>query len=107
MTHRPIYLIDQQSAQVATLDVRFRDDHFEGTIALETTPLYLRKLFERFEEVVEGQMFSLLDDIEEKIATARLRVLLENGAEACVTDLQVFPSTQAVSLKTCQPAQVR
>jgi hypothetical protein len=107
MTQRPIRLIDQDSARLATLDVQFRDDHFEGTISLEATPPYLRQLFEQFEEVVEGQMFSLLDAIEEKIEAARLRVLLEDGAEACVTDLQVFPSRNAVSFKTCQAATVR
>ena len=107
MTHRPIYLIDQHSARVAALDVEFRDDHFEGMISLDATPPHLRQLFEQFEEVVEGQMFSLLDDIEEKIETTRLRVIFENGAEAGVTDLQVFPSTNAVSFKIRQPTTVR
>jgi hypothetical protein len=107
MTHRPVYLIDQHSARVAALDVQFRDDHFEGLISLEGVPAPLRQLFEQFEEIVEGQMFSLLDDIEEKIEATRLRVLLENGSVACLSDLQVFPSTNAVSFKLRQPATVR
>jgi hypothetical protein len=107
MTHRPLYLIDQDSARVATLDVLSRDDHFEGTICLDATPPHLRQLFEQFEEVVEGQMFSLLDGIEEKIESTRFRVIFEDGAEAWVTDLQVFPSTNAVSFKVRQPTTVR
>ncbi|SRR6266540_2864622 len=107
MTNRPIYLIDQSSARVAALDVQFRDDHFEGTISLDATPPQLRELFEQFEGIVEGQMFSLLDDIEEKIAAVPLRVVFEDGAEADVVDLQVFPSTNAVSFKTRQPTTVR
>jgi hypothetical protein len=107
MTHRPLELIDQHSARVATLDVQFREDHFEGTICLDATPPYLRQLFEQFEEVVEGQMFGLLDDIEEKIEANRLRVTFNNAAEAWVTDLQVFPSTNAVSFKIRQPTTVR
>src|SRR5436309_12646396 len=106
MTNRPLYLIDQNSARVAAVDVEFREDHFEGTISLDTIPPQLRQLFEQFEEIVEGQMFSLLDDIEEKIGAIPLRVFFENGAEADVTDLQVFPSTKAVSFKTCQPKTV-
>ena len=107
MANRPLYLIDQSSAQVAALDVQFRDDRFEGTISLDATPPQLRQLFEQFEEIVEGQTFSLLDDIEEKIAAVPLRAVFENGAEADVTDLQVYPSTKAVSFKTRQPTTVR
>ncbi|MBI1916950.1 MAG: hypothetical protein HYS12_19755 [Planctomycetes bacterium] len=106
MTNRPIYLIDQTSARIASLDVRFREDHFEGTISLDMTPPQLRHLFEQFEEIVEGQMFSLLDGIEEEIGAVPLRVVFENGAEADVTDLQVFPSTKAVSFKTRQSTTV-
>jgi hypothetical protein len=107
MTIRPLHLIDQASAKVAALEVYFRDDHFEGTISLDATPPQLRELFEQFEEVVENQVFSLLDDIEEKIAAIPLRAVFENGAEADVVDLQVFPSTKAVSFKTRQPTTVR
>jgi len=52
-------------------------------------------------------MFSLLDDIEDKIGTVPLRVSFDDGGEASVVDLQVFPSTNAVSFKIRQPATVR
>jgi hypothetical protein len=104
MMHKPLCLVDQSAGNVATLDVQFRDDHYEGTISLDATPPQLRQLFEQFEEVVEGQMFSLLDDIEEKIGTIPLRVRFDDGEEADVADLQVFPSTNAVSFKTRQLA---
>src|SRR4051812_21283473 len=106
MTLRPTHLIDQNSAKAGTLDVVFRDGHFEGTISLGITPPQLRQLFEQFEEIVEGQMFSLLDAIEEKIEDIPLRVVFENGMEASITDLQVFPSTNSVSFKTRQPMAV-
>ena len=35
-----------------------------------------------------------------KIGAIPLRVVFENGVEAGVTDLQVFPSTHAVSFRT-------
>src|SRR5437016_5413393 len=99
MTRKPIYLIDQSAAKVAALDVQFHEDHYEGTISLDATPPELRRLFEQFEEIVEGQMLSFLDDIEQKIAAIPLRVLFEDGGAADVADLQVYPSENAVSFK--------
>jgi hypothetical protein len=100
MTRKPLYLVDQSAVNVATLDVQFRDDHYEGTISLDATQPQLRQLFDQFEKLVEGQMFSLLDDIEQKIGTMPLRVRFDDGEEADVADLQVFPITNAVSFKT-------
>jgi hypothetical protein len=104
MTHRPTHLIDQTGATVATVDVAYRDGHFEGTISLDAAPAHLRELFARFEEVVEGQMFGLLDAIEDQIAAVSLRAVFDDGAEAAVADLQVFACTGAVSFVTPQPA---
>ncbi len=106
MTSRPIYLLDQCDNRVAALNVTFTGTHYEGTIALERTPAELRQLFEEYEAVVEGQMFSLLDGIEEKIGAIAFKVSFEDGAEAYVEDLQVFPSTGAVSFRTRQRARV-
>ena len=105
MHQRPLYLSDHQSKRVALLDVKWQGEHFEGTISLETTPLPLVKLFARFEEIVEGQMFSLLGDVEEKIAELGLIVVFEDRSETEVTDLQVFPSTNAVSFSVLDPVR--
>ena len=107
MTHRPTHLIDASSTKVAVLDVRFHDGHFEGAISLDATPPHLQQLFEQFEEIVEGQMFSLLDEIEEKIGTVALRAVFDDGSEAQVADLQIFPRTRAVSFTTRQLAAAR
>src|SRR5688500_10032905 len=103
MTSNPLFLIDETGARVAALDVQFRDDHYEGTISLAGTPRGLRRLFFKFEAIVEQQMIYLRDDIEEKIAALRLRVLFDDGSEAEVAELQVFTTTGAVSFKTRQP----
>jgi hypothetical protein len=106
MTRKPLYLIDQSAAKVAALDeIQFRDGHYEGTISLDATPPSLRELFERFEEVVEGQTFGLLDDVEGKIAAIPFRVRFDDGAEADIADLQVFPTTSAVSFKVAPTAR--
>lgn len=102
MAIRPVYLLDGGSNRVADLNATFTGEHYEGTISLEYMPPELKRLFEEYEGIVEGQMFSLLDGIEEKIGTIPFRVSFEDGSQAYVEDLQVFPSTGAVSFKTRQ-----
>ncbi len=102
MTTQTICLVDQSSTRVALLNVRPIGDRYRGTICLDGTPPELKQLFEEFEETVEGQMFSLADEIEEKIGLIPLRVVFPDGMEAHVDDLQVYPSTKRVSFKIRQ-----
>jgi hypothetical protein len=102
MTIQPIYLVDQSSSRIAVLNVALIGDHYRGTLCLDATPPELKQLFEEFEENVEGQMFSLADEIEEKIGAIPLKVLFSNGMEACVENLQVYPSTKRISFKIRQ-----
>jgi hypothetical protein len=102
MTAQPSYLVDQSSTRIAVLHVTLIGDLYRGTICLDATPPQLKHLFEEFEENVEGQMFSLADEIEEKIGVIPLRVVFPNGMEAYVEDLQVYPSTKRVSFKIRQ-----
>ncbi len=93
------YLVDESSARIAALDVKPSGDLYRGTICLDATPPQLKHLFEEFEENVEGQMFCLADEVEEKIAVMPLRVVFANGVAEYIEDLQVFPSTKRVSFK--------
>lgn len=102
MTTQPIYLVDQSSTRIAVLNVELSGDRYRGTICLDSTPPELKRLFEEFEENVEGQMFTLADEVEEKIGVIPLRVIFPNGREAYVEDLQVYPSTKRVSFKVRQ-----
>ncbi len=104
MSTQPIYLIDQSSTRMAVLHVTPTGDLYRGTICLDATPPQLKHLFEEFEENVEGQMFTLADEIEEKIGGIPLKVVFPNGTEADVEDLQVYPSTNRVSFKIRQPS---
>jgi hypothetical protein len=102
MTTQPITLVDQSAKTVAVLNVELAGHHYRGTICLDAAPPELKHLFEEFEENVEGQMFSLADEIEEKIGAIPLRVVFPNGLTAYVDDLQVYPSTKRVSFKVRQ-----
>jgi hypothetical protein len=102
MTPQSIRLVDQPSTTVAVLNVALIGDRYRGTICLDATPSELKHLFEEFEENVEGQMFTLADEIEEKIGEIPLKVVFPGGMEACVENLQVYPSTNRVSFKIRQ-----
>lgn len=102
MTTQPIYLVDRSLRRIAVLNVALMGECYRGTICLDATPMELKHLFEEYEENVEGQMFSLADEIEERIGSIPLKVVFPNGMEACVKDLQVYPSTNRVSFKICQ-----
>jgi hypothetical protein len=106
MRNRPLYLIDRSATRIATLDVSFVGDHFEGSISLESTHPQLKRLFEEYEEIVEGQVLGLLDEIEQKINTLQVRTVFDDGSMTNVCDLQVYPSTNSVSFKTRQPIPI-
>jgi hypothetical protein len=62
-------------------------------------PVLLQRLFEEYEEIVNTHMFSCLDAIEEQIERLHLTVVFEDGHEAALTDVQIYPSTKKVSFQ--------
>ena len=107
MVTLPQFLLDNSSAKVADLEVTRAGDHFNGTIRLDAAPPHLKRLFEAFEEMVEGQVYTAADEIEDELAKAELRVEFADGTEAAVEDLQVFPTTGRVSFKVRQLSPAR
>ncbi len=99
MTPLHVLLVDRSSARIAELDVTEVGDSYRGLIDLDSTPPLIRQLFERFEELVESQVFNVADEVEDKIAELALKAVFPNGKEAFVDDLQVYPSTRRVSFK--------
>ncbi len=99
MITKSVQLIDQSRTILATAQVADEGDHYGGTIDLRMTPVELRALFDEFEEIVNGQMFVFLDDIQEKIGALPIKAVFDDGSEVYVKDLQVFPSTGDVSLR--------
>jgi hypothetical protein len=97
MSTQRITLIDQGRQVVATAQVAEQDGTFVGRINLSPMPMPLRQLFEEYEEIVHTQTFSLLDEIEEKIETLHLKAVFEDGHEAALTDVQIYPRTNRVS----------
>ncbi len=104
MVAKLLEIIDPFQNVVATVRVTEDAGRFFGTIDLSSAPEAMRRTFARYEEIVNGQMFSYLDDIEQQIDALRLRAQVADGNEACLQDLQVYPSTGRVSFRlACQP----
>lgn len=101
-----VTFIDPQGRKIATVQVAPGGDGFAGVIDLSSMPAELRGKFERYEEIVSGQMFSLLDAIEAEIESLGLRAVFDEGCPARVGDLQVLPSTRRASFKIVkEPAE--
>ena len=94
-----VKLIDKSRTTVAAAQMADENTHFGGTIDLASTPPALRALFDEFEEAVNDQRFSIADEIQAKIGSYGIKAHFDDGLEAEVKDLQVFPSTGDVSFK--------
>jgi hypothetical protein len=94
-----IQLVDPTRTVLADAQVVDEGSHFGGTIDLHATPGPIRALFEEFEEIVNGQMFAFLDEIQKKISSLRIKAVFEDGSEVRVEDLQVFPGIGELSFR--------
>jgi hypothetical protein len=99
MISQRVTLIDQGWQVVATAQVAEQDSTCIGRINLSSMPAELRRLFEEYEEIVNTHTFSLLDEIEEQIGALHLKAVFEDGHEAALADVQIYPSTNKVSLQ--------
>lgn len=104
MSSQRVTIIDQSRQVVATAKVSEQDGYFEGQIDLSLMPATLQRQFEEYEEMVAHQMFSFLDELEEKIGNLLLKVVFADGNAVSLTDMQIYPSTKKVSFKVVKEA---
>jgi hypothetical protein len=108
MNAKSVQIVDPSRNVVATAQGAEKDRGFAGSIDLRSMPADLLRRFEAYEEIVNGQMFSLLDEFEEEIGAIPLVAVFDEGQEFPVEDLQIYPSVGRVSFKlaprTTQPA---
>ncbi|MCZ6875637.1 MAG: hypothetical protein O7G88_19270 [bacterium] len=104
MSSQRVTIIDQSQQVVATAKVPEKDGYFAGWIDLSLMPATLQRQFEEYEEMVTHQMFSLLDELEEKIGELLLKVVFADGNAVQLADVQIYPSTKKVSFKVVKEA---
>jgi hypothetical protein len=102
MSSQCVTLINPDRQVVATAHVAEQHGQFIGRIDCSLMPLPLQRLFIAYEEMVNTQVFSLLDEVEEHIARLHLLGIFEDGHEAALTDVQIYPSTKTVSFQVVQ-----
>lgn len=102
MTKHNVKLIDGAGKVLAVAEVADEGAQYGGTIDLEATPPAVRALFDEFDEIVNGQMFSFLDEIHDKIDALNVTAEFSDGRAARLHDLQVYPSTGDVSFKVAE-----
>jgi hypothetical protein len=99
MTERSVRFRDPSGKVIATARVCDEGNHWGGAIDLTSTPARVRAIFDEFEEIVNGQMFSFLDEIQTKVRALGLCAEFDDGFVSPATDVQIFPSTGEVSFK--------
>ena len=102
MSSQCVTLLDPERQVVAIAQVAEQGGQFTGRIDLSPMPGPLQRLFAEYEEIVSARMFSLLDEVEEHIATLHLTGVFEDGHEAVLADVQIYPSTKKVSFQVVQ-----
>jgi hypothetical protein len=107
MQTQTVRLIGQAGQVLATAQVADEGAHYGGTIDLRQTPPKVRALFDEFEEIVNGQMFSFLDEVQGRIGLLDIKASFDDGEEVEIKDLQVFPSTCDLSFKLMALPQLK
>ena len=102
MSAQCVTLINHERQVVATAHVAEQHGQFIGRVDCSLMPLPLQRLFTEYEELVSTQVFSRLDEVEDHIARLHLRGIFEDGHEAVLTDVQIYPSTKTVSFQVVQ-----
>ena len=93
MTTYQVRLVDANRRCIGTAHVVQQNGGFEGTADLQLMPAEMAAVFSKFEAVVNGQMFSLLDESEQAIDDLQVRVVFPSGEESLCEELQLMPGT--------------
>src|SRR4051794_13572338 len=104
MTCLPVNLLDPHGRAIATAQVTEEGGRFWGRIDFGPMPTSLRKVFEEFEEIVNGQVLSLLDEIEAEVAALSLRAVFGDGREVLIEALHIYPATGDISFRVKEKA---
>ncbi len=100
MNLQTVQLIDPNGNVVAAAQVAGQNGLFAGRADLAFMPPRLRQVFEKYEETVNNQVFSILDEIEDRILSMGLQAVFPDGQRANIRDLQIYPSTSGISFRS-------
>lgn len=99
MSHEVITIVDDGRNLVATGLVEFRGDYYSGSVNVDRMPESFKNLFYEYEYIINNQIFSILDQIEDRINSIPFSAIFEGGRECLVKDLQIFPKGGTLSFR--------
>jgi hypothetical protein len=93
-------LVDAQGNLIGMVRVSAEGGLWSGEIDLSSSAPSMVSLFTRLEELVNGQMLSLVDDVETEISQLGAQFLVADKEALPVEDLQIYPAQHEVSFRT-------
>ena len=82
---------------VAAVKLRWADGRYSGSVDVTEMPPIVHQLFDRYNQIVENQVLSLLDEVEMDIQSLGLYAVLDGQDRVEVTDIQLFPGARQIS----------
>lgn len=92
-------LVDRLGIVVGRVCVNYSSNLYSGTINLLGVPRDTVVLFEEYEMLVNGQVLTLIDDLDYRIEQMKIVFVSEGNVPIRVLDLQVYPSVGRVSFR--------
>lgn len=99
MSTQSVRLIERSGVPIGVAEVVDKGTHYGGRIDLSHMSPQTRAVFAEFEEIVTGQMFSFLDEIDDKIEAIGAVAVFADGRQVPVRDLQICPSSGSISFR--------
>jgi hypothetical protein len=96
-----IEVVDPIQNLVATAEVEDKGDYYSGSVNKMSEALRLE--FEEYESLINDQIFSLLDQIEERISIDSFTVIFDGNTKFYIDNLQIFPKAGTISFKVSEP----
>ena len=98
-----VALIDDTGAVVGVAQVDQERELFSGSVDLRAMPADMLRKFEEFEEIVNDQTFSLVDQVQQEIERLGLKAVFGNGRQEAIDDLQIYPTDGVLSFQLKTP----
>jgi len=100
MKTETVRLIDATGRLVAVARVAATGGRYEGDVDLSGAAPEVQELFQEFEEVVNDQIFSFLDDVQSRIADLGVVAVFDDQSRTPVKDLQIYPASAGISFES-------
>ena len=104
MPNRIVQIVDGDRNVLVTLDDVPTHGHFTGSADFSAMPADRRRLFGEYECIVNDQVFSRLDEYEDRIEGLACMAVFEDGSSRPIADVQLFPSGGTASFEVLEPA---